>query len=1172
MGQEFEFVTVMVASLDEINMDILRDKFGADASAELSEILCKIWQLQFRLFRYKQHGTIGPLVQKHCDQVVSVFNCISTTESSEPRKTFTNMLDLSLSLVQDATTYADKSPNPTSATASTQDGDDDAFRTPLQGTHRTSETTASPGGAKELVWSPTKLDTARKEVQPTEERRRKRAKVRDGTFLERRARYLNFAVKFIQAALRNENASRLQAQKPPISPDDIVGLVRRGKELGISRDDLAIRYSEVCPHETPDTIQWYHRNSHRAKNVPAHEEVQPLSLNKMFELAIHELHREATKEIDLSMKVETGASKEVETAEKPADAAAAEPEDAAEPADKNHKIADSCDSRPAAGTVDPSASVAKPETVAVRVAAAADPSAAKPADVAEPADAAEPADKNHKPAAKPETEAVRVAAAADQPAAKPTETRKGAAPGDVSSRPRRDASRFSRGNNVVADEPTARKLLAKENKRPRPGAPRIICLDFVHDARTDQGNNSHSSSESVDTGPPPKRVRSNKPLNVTAAANSPTSGLTQRAKDRGASEICCKPDRSGAQRGTEDCPAPMRGSILEGFTSPMERQQVSSILGALQEAGFSFLPLNSDSLCSPKPADAGSVCQIQARIDRPRDCTVLPGVEVTVLVERHGRPVDTLYNSPLFRQAHAISAVNSCRRRKPFDRFLEQPIPFSGHGEYFGHSFPDLDGKVVVFLVVERAAQNSEEWLSTSSENWRREGQMDERIRGVLQLGVHALSQFRDARIVLGNVKGSTIGVNHDGTVVFQGSGNSLRYNEGEICQYLQRRTTSFIVGNPGAIPEKDKVIKRLLRGRRAKAAAVRKKLPRKRSNLKGKQKSLKNTPKVDQQSTLPLERQPIFLSPTKLAEIMQGVVAKSEGLASLGDGSAHAKVVQSLPLSSEPLPFLNASQRDMYGLLRTGLMVFNPVDIANPDGWDKEATAAEVSKRGMRLFLTKRTSKDPLQPLVLDRAVDFFFNGFKSLNPGKLQDHPFLTLPIHPPRIYHQIFNGGGFRVDGGEVDGKLGAPPKFSGLVLKEVVVTKQGEMGAGLQGTAAYQSGDLITFYFGKVRRGTEILDDPPGRYVLAILAKYLYANGEFSETLTLAKFAERKAMGVCINAANAAKDKNCTILRREAKFDSAGNIWAPIVASRSIRPGEYFGLDYGPEAAYGRSFNQ
>ena len=83
--------------------------------------------------------------------------------------------------------------------------------------------------------------------------------------------------------------------------------------------------------------------------------------------------------------------------------------------------------------------------------------------------------------------------------------------------------------------------------------------------------------------------------------------------------------------------------------------------------------------------------------------------------------------------------------------------------------------------------------------------------------------------------------------------------------------------------------------------------------------------------------------------------------------------------------------------------------------------------------------------------------------------------------------------------------------------------------------------------------------------------LYANGEFSEKLTLAKLAEKKAMGVCINAANNLKDRNCTIQRLKSTFDSEGNIWTPIVASRPIQPGEYFGVDYGPEAANGRSFS-
>jgi hypothetical protein len=541
-----------------------------------------------------------------------------------------------------------------------------------------------------------------------------------------------------------------------------------------------------------------------------------------------------------------------------------------------------------------------------------------------------------------------------------------------------------------------------------------------------------------------------------------------------------------------------------------------------------------------------------------------------VWIER-GRLRDTLYNSPLFRQANAISGVNSCRRRKPFDLHLEQPTPVSSKGEHFGYSFPDHDGKVVCFLVVERAAHSAKEWLSISAENWRRNGQMDERVRSFLQLAVHGANLLREHGIVLGDVKDSTIGVNRDGNVVFQGSGNAFRYDEGSGCQLLQRRTTSFICGKTISIA--DTARKRLLRGRLAKAAGVRKKLPRIKRNPKG------TTREIDQRNNLPLDRQPTFLSPTQIAETWRGVLAKSKGLASLGDGSVHfKKVAESSPESvsesqERPISFLKASQRDTYGLLRTGLMVFSPVDEANPDRWEQEATAAEASQADMKLFLTKRIAANgPSQTEAVDRAAQFFFDGFKSLNPYVLRDHPFLTLPIHPTSIYQQIFNGDGFRVTGGEMDGVVGAPREFSNWTVKDVVVKEEKGMGAGLQSAALYEPGDLITFYFGRARRGREILDDPPGRYVLAILPHYLYANGEFSEILTLAKFAEKKAMGVCINAATRLKDRNCTIMRLKAKFDSEGNIWTPIVASRRIRPGEYFGFDYGPDAAYGRSFSQ
>ena len=142
----------------------------------------------------------------------------------------------------------------------------------------------------------------------------------------------------------------------------------------------------------------------------------------------------------------------------------------------------------------------------------------------------------------------------------------------------------------------------------------------------------------------------------------------------------------------------------------------------------------------------------------------------------------------MFRQANAISDVNSCRRRKPFDQLLEQPVPASEKGEHFGYSFPDRDGKVVCFLVVERAAHSTKEWLSISAENWRRNRQIDERVLGFfkLQLAVHGANLLREHRVVLGDVKDSTIGVNQDGKVVFQGSGNSVRYDQGSVGQILQ--------------------------------------------------------------------------------------------------------------------------------------------------------------------------------------------------------------------------------------------------------------------------------------------------------------------------------------------------------------------------------------------------
>ena len=63
-------------------------------------------------------------------------------------------------------------------------------------------------------------------------------------------------------------------------------------------------------------------------------------------------------------------------------------------------------------------------------------------------------------------------------------------------------------------------------------------------------------------------------------------------------------------------------------------------------------------------------------------------------------------------------------------------------------------------------------------------------------------------------------------------------------------------------------------------------------------------------------------------------------------------------------------------------------------------------------------------------------------------------------------------------------------------------------------------------------------------------------------------------MCINAGNTQKEMNCVFMRRSWKSDSNNGdyMWVPIVASRPITAGEYFGLKYDPEAAGGRSFGK
>ena len=347
---------------DEITLSTLRDKFGPVDG--FTDIWCKIMRLKFLWQQYKNDGRIGPLLQSQCDELVSALEQIS--ELPEPSKLFQAMLDLAL---EHATRLELAGNSPSSASVISTIQDDDAFTTPNM--------SPSPGVVKTLEWTPTTNVSRGPHNRQSNSGKTQRRKSDQGNFIERRARYEEFAIDYIKDVFRQENAKRIQAQQKQIAPADIVSLIRRGAALGISRGCIAKRYSEHCPDETPETIQWFNLNKPRARC--SYEDHHAVTLNFLYEKAIEGLHPDAMAHENKNGKHQ---STDVDAAEDEVHA-----EDAVDDADKDRRRAD----RGAENAEDPSKQAN---------AAEADPSANKLAVPAAPAGAPDsPVDAPEEPAA-----------------------------------------------------------------------------------------------------------------------------------------------------------------------------------------------------------------------------------------------------------------------------------------------------------------------------------------------------------------------------------------------------------------------------------------------------------------------------------------------------------------------------------------------------------------------------------------------------------------------------------------------------------------------------------------------------------------------------------------------------------------------------------------------------
>ena len=212
-----------------------------------------------------------------------------------------------------------------------------------------------------------------------------------------------------------------------------------------------------------------------------------------------------------------------------------------------------------------------------------------------------------------------------------------------------------------------------------------------------RGKIRHSESNSLQTG-----------LNELATGvDCPTSDQMKGAIDDGSRDEEHTSKQYVTSKVPDDFDAAAlldRESILRcmGIKDATGRAQLDSILEYAQELG---LVLSHDEV----KVDA-LYWQISARLGTPKGRGLLPGLEVTLVIEKKKRTAERLYTSRLLLRA---GVVEGARRRRAHDLFLEKAVPLSEDECAYGTSFPDGEKHVYCFLVVERPA-NRTEWLSAS--------------------------------------------------------------------------------------------------------------------------------------------------------------------------------------------------------------------------------------------------------------------------------------------------------------------------------------------------------------------------------------------------------------------------------------------------------------------------
>ena len=272
-------------------------------------------------------------------------------------------------------------------------------------------------------------------------------------------------------------------------------------------------------------------------------------------------------------------------------------------------------------------------------------------------------------------------------------------------------------------------------------------------------------------------------------------------------------------------------------------------------------------------------------------------------------------------------------------------------------------------------------------------------------------------------------------------------------------------------------------------------------------------------------------------------------------------------------------SLEDFHQTAMTICQIFHPAD---GNDYVKRVRAASSSVSEMMKFM-QPAECSVKQPVAFQRVASLLVDmlGDSVQRREQIQRHKALTLLVLEP-FKETLASGDGIPFEGGKVQNLHADVKRVKKWQNEEIIPIKLkffGKKGLGVRAGKCVVGKQIIGWYAGAYIKSSYHLLSPHSRYVVSCIgckaagncekSDLFYGDAAPSEILTLDWFIEKSAWGHFMNAADSAKNANCTVDRRDGWVDDNGIIWFPIWSKASgLKEGEELVWVY-PEEASGRS---